>query len=81
MAVVSNGTAESEACPCAQPLAITLRGITNDDVDPSVDAWRAVTMPLLRQVTGDDGGFDLKINRRGAPPLVRPDFDPFVVLN
>ena len=54
-----------------QPLAITLRGITNDGRDPSVDAWRAVTLPLLRQLTGAEGGFDLKINRRGAPPSVR----------
>jgi len=53
-----------------QPLAITLRGITNDGRDPSVDTWRAVTLPLLRQLTGAEGGFDLKINRRGAPPLV-----------
>ena len=55
----------------AQPLAITLRGITNDGRDPSVDTWRGVTLPLLRQLTGAEGGFDLKINRRGAPPSVR----------
>ena len=60
---------------------ISLRGITNDDVDPSVDAWRAVTLPLLRQVTGAEGGFDLKISRRGAPPLVPPEFDPHVARN
>jgi len=54
-----------------QPLAITLRGITNDGRDPSVDTWRAVTLPLLRQLTDAEGGFDLKLNRRGAPPSVR----------
>ena len=54
-----------------QPLAITLRGITNDGVDPSVDTWRAVTFPLMRHVTGVEGGFELKIMRRGAAPKVR----------
>lgn len=54
-----------------QPLAITLRGITNDDVDPSVDTWRAVTFPLMRHVTGVEGGFELKIIRRGAAPKVQ----------
>ncbi len=80
-AAISSRAAEGDACPCAQPLVITMRGITNDDVDPSVDAWRAVTLPLLRQVTGAEGGFDLKINRRGAPPLVPPEVDPHVVSN
>ena len=54
-----------------QPLQITLRGITNDGVDPSVDTWRAVTFPLMRHVTGVEGGFELKIMRRGAAPKVR----------
>jgi RNA 3'-terminal phosphate cyclase-like protein len=49
-------------------LAITLRGITNDAIDCGVDMWRTVTLPLLRQVTGADDGFELKIVKRGAPP-------------
>lgn len=53
-----------------QPLSITLRGITNALADPSVDVWRTVTLPLLRQATGLSDGFELKIIKRGAEPLV-----------
>lgn len=59
------------ACLCnwLQPLSITLRGITNDHVDPSIDTWRTVSLPLLRKVCGlDDAGLELKIVRRGARP-------------
>lgn len=56
-----------------QPLSITLRGITNSLEDPSVDVWRAVTLPLLRKTLGADGQLQLKIARRGAPPRVRPN--------
>ena len=63
-----------------QPLQITLRGITNDGVDPSVDTWRAVTFPLMRHVTGVEGGFELKIMRRGAAPKVRQLKDPILCL-
>ena len=51
-----------------KPLSITLRGITNDSVDPGVDVWRTVTLPLLRHLTDIDDGFELKIQRRGASP-------------
>ncbi|KAL3143392.1 hypothetical protein ABBQ38_002216 [Trebouxia sp. C0009 RCD-2024] len=52
-----------------KPLSITLRGITNAAADPSVDVWRTVTLPLLRQATGLSEGFELKIIKRGAEPL------------
>ena len=51
-----------------RPLAITLRGITNDPLDPGVDTWRTVTLPLLRHLSGCDDGFELRVVRRGAPP-------------
>jgi RNA 3'-terminal phosphate cyclase len=55
-----------------QPLSITLRGITNDHVDPSIDTWRTVSLPLLRRAAGLDdaaaGGLELKVVRRGARP-------------
>lgn len=51
-----------------KPLAITLRGITNDGLDPGVDAWRTVTLPLLRHISGGEDGFELKVVARGAPP-------------
>ena len=55
-----------------QPLAIVLRGITNDSLDPTVDVWRTVTFPLLRKLGGEEAMADLsiKVTRRGSPPLV-----------
>lgn len=57
------------------PLHAELRGITNDNVDTSVDAFKAMTLPLLKHF-GLDEGLDFKIKKRGAPPLgggeVRP---------
>ncbi|XP_071494989.1 RNA 3'-terminal phosphate cyclase-like protein [Diadema antillarum] len=50
-----------------KPIKAVLRGVTNDQVDPSVDVIKAVTFPLLRRF-GIDEGLELKINRRGAPP-------------
>jgi hypothetical protein len=62
-------------CPCCplQPLSITLRGITNDAVDPSIDTWRTVSLPLLRKAGGLDessagGSLELRVVRRGARP-------------
>ena len=50
-----------------KPMALTLDGVTNNDIDPSVDALRTVALPLLRKFGVD--GLELKISRRGAPPL------------
>jgi hypothetical protein len=44
-----------------KPLTITLRGITNDSTDCGVDVWRTTTFPLMRQLTGADDGFELKV--------------------
>jgi RNA 3'-terminal phosphate cyclase-like protein len=43
-------------------LAITLHGVTNDNADCGADVWRTVTLPLLRQLTGEDD-FELKVRR------------------
>mmetsp|Transcript_12648 Transcript_12648/g.32515 ORF Transcript_12648/g.32515 Transcript_12648/m.32515 type:complete len:371 (+) Transcript_12648:191-1303(+) len=51
-----------------KPLSITLKGLTNDGVDPSVDTWRTVTLPLLKHAVGEDAAFELKVLSRGAPP-------------
>ncbi len=63
----------SANCTCRRfaplPFALTLnlclfcscRGITNDNVDCGVDVWRTVTFPLLRQLTGVEDGFELKV--------------------
>ena len=54
--------------PPAQPLSITLRGVTNDPVDPSVDVFRTVTLPLLKRL-GIEEGLELKVPKRGSRPL------------
>jgi RNA 3'-terminal phosphate cyclase-like protein len=49
-----------------------LEGITNDGVDTSVDAVRTVLLPNLRKhlkLDSDADSLELKIKRRGAPPL------------
>ncbi|CAK4696552.1 hypothetical protein LEN26_006201 [Aphanomyces euteiches] len=51
-----------------RPLVATLKGITNDDVDISVDNFKAVTLPLMKHF-GLDEGVDFKVKKRGAPPL------------
>ena len=47
-------------------MVVVLKGITNDNVDVSVDLFRAVTAPLLNEFGIAD--VELKIKRRGAPP-------------
>ncbi|KAG9413888.1 rRNA-processing endoribonuclease [Aphanomyces cochlioides] len=51
-----------------RPLVATLKGITNDDVDISVDNFKAVTLPLMKHF-GLDEGVEFKVKKRGAPPL------------
>jgi len=52
-----------------RPLGITLKGITNDHIDPGVDVLRTVTLPLLKRLGVDDNGLELKVVKRGARPL------------
>jgi len=52
---------------CKKPLRMTLRGVTNDSNDLSVDTFKYVTLALLKKF-GLDEGLDLKINKRGAMP-------------
>ncbi|XP_014665014.1 PREDICTED: RNA 3'-terminal phosphate cyclase-like protein [Priapulus caudatus] len=51
-----------------KPIKATLKGVTNDQVDPSVDFIKATTLPLLKRFIVDDEGLELKVVRRGAPP-------------
>jgi len=51
-----------------KPLVLTLRGITTDDKDLSVDLIRTVTLPHLEPF-GISDGLELKIRKRGSPPL------------
>ncbi|TPX36730.1 hypothetical protein SmJEL517_g01166 [Synchytrium microbalum] len=49
------------------PLAVTLNGVTNDNLDVSVDTLRTVTLPQLKRF-GIEDGLELKISKRGASP-------------
>ena len=50
------------------PLKLTLRGITNNQSDPSVDLLRCSSIPILKRFLIVDDGLVLKIIKRGAPP-------------
>jgi len=51
-----------------KPMQLTIRGITTDDRDLSVDTLRTVTLPHLEPF-GVSDGLELKIKKRGAAPL------------
>nr|CAG4645520.1 EOG090X05X4 [Lynceus sp. MCZ IZ 141354] len=53
---------------CKKPLNITLRGVTNNQIDPSVDALKAGAISLLKRFLVNDEGLELRINKRGMPP-------------
>lgn len=53
---------------CKKALNITLRGITNDNVDPTVDAIKLSSIPVLKRFIIRDEGLDLKIVSRGMAP-------------
>lgn len=50
-----------------KPMQLTIRGITTDDNDLSVDLFRTVTLPHL-QLFGISDGLELRIKKRGASP-------------
>ncbi|XP_076115690.1 RNA 3'-terminal phosphate cyclase-like protein [Mytilus galloprovincialis] len=50
------------------PLRATLRGVTNDQTDPSVDLIKLSTLPVLKRFLGTDEFLELKIVKRGAAP-------------
>ncbi|XP_069125850.1 RNA 3'-terminal phosphate cyclase-like protein isoform X1 [Argopecten irradians] len=51
-----------------KPIKVVLRGVTNDQIDPSVDLIKLSTIPVLKRFLGTDEGLELKITRRGAAP-------------
>jgi RNA 3'-terminal phosphate cyclase-like protein len=51
-----------------RPFNLKFRGVTNNEVDPSVDVIRTVTLSMIRRF-GIDDGLELKIAKRGAAPL------------
>ncbi|KAH9945930.1 18S rRNA biogenesis protein [Epithele typhae] len=50
-----------------KPFNVTLRGVTTDENDLSVDIIRTVTLPHL-QLFGISDGLELRIKKRGSPP-------------
>lgn len=55
---------------CKNPLEVTLLGVTNDQLDPTVDALKASAIPLIKKFIGDVEGvkLDIKIPARGFRP-------------
>lgn len=54
---------------CKRPLKATLEGVTNDQIDPNIDALKASAVPILKRFIGDvDGKVDIKIEARGFMP-------------
>ncbi|GBM32031.1 RNA 3'-terminal phosphate cyclase-like protein [Araneus ventricosus] len=51
-----------------EPLDITLRGVTNNSFDPSVDAIRHSSLPVLKRFILNDENLEIKITSRGLPP-------------
>jgi len=49
-------------------IEITLRGVTNDQVDPSVDSFKYAALPLLRRFLLVDFDLELSIKKRGSQP-------------
>lgn len=50
------------------PLQATLRGVTNDSIDPTVDLLKSTSLPLMKKFGIDGEGFELKIVKRGMAP-------------
>ncbi|XP_050311901.1 probable RNA 3'-terminal phosphate cyclase-like protein [Anthonomus grandis grandis] len=54
---------------CKQPLNVTLRGVTTNNIDPSVDLIKTSMIQTLKRFVLDDEGLELKIKKRGMLPL------------
>lgn len=48
---------------------MTLRGVTNNNLDPSVDHIKASGLATVRKFVLDDEGLDIKVNNRGMLPF------------
>jgi len=53
---------------CKSPLNATLRGVTNNREDPSVDLVKASAFPVLKRYFLIDEGLEMKVVKRGAAP-------------
>ena len=53
---------------CKNPLNVVLRGITNNDIDPSPDLLKQSALPVLLKFILVDEGLDIKVEKRGIAP-------------
>ncbi|XP_072397045.1 probable RNA 3'-terminal phosphate cyclase-like protein [Diabrotica undecimpunctata] len=54
---------------CKQPLKAKLKGVTANNIDPSVDLIKTSVIQTLKRFVLDDDDLDLKISKRGLRPL------------
>lgn len=50
------------------PLKATLRGVTNDPTDPTVDLLKSTALPVMKKFGIDGEALDLKVVKRGMAP-------------
>lgn len=55
---------------CKEPLKATLRGVTSNSIDPSVDHIKVSAIPVLKRFIIDDEGLELKISKRGKSSII-----------
>eukprot|EP00095_Tigriopus_kingsejongensis_P008925 maker-scaffold199_size265817-snap-gene-0.14 protein:Tk08925 transcript:maker-scaffold199_size265817-snap-gene-0.14-mRNA-1 annotation:"rna 3 -terminal phosphate cyclase-like protein" len=53
---------------CKNPLHLILRGVTNNQVDPSPDLLRLSALPIMKRYFIIDEGLEIKVQKRGAAP-------------
>jgi len=53
---------------CKNPLNVTLLGVTNNQIDPSVDLVKSSFLPVVRKFLLNDEGLEIKVSKRGAAP-------------
>ncbi|XP_073998338.1 probable RNA 3'-terminal phosphate cyclase-like protein [Rhodnius prolixus] len=53
---------------CKKPLSVVLRGVTNNQIDPSVDAFKNGGLNVLKQFIVIDPGIEFQIKKRGVEP-------------
>ncbi|KAJ3662719.1 hypothetical protein Zmor_007052 [Zophobas morio] len=54
---------------CKQPLNATLRGVTNNNIDPSADLIKTSMIRAVKNFILDDEGLEIKVTKRGMLPL------------
>jgi len=53
---------------CKNPLNVVLRGVTNNDLDPSPDLLKQSALPVLLKFILVDEGLEIKVDKRGCLP-------------